>query len=255
MAQIVMIPVEKLYPHPDNPRKNIGDVTELANGIKAKGVLQNLTVVPYGEDTYRVIIGHRRLAASKLAGLTAVPCVVAEMTPREQFDTMVVENVQREDLTVYEQAQSFQMMLDMGGTVESVAEQTGFSETTVRNRLKLMKLDQDKLKQTMDRGATLQDYMELDKIQNPERRNKVLESIGTPNFNNELKSALNAEEIERKVDHWAMCGYQITDKAKSTSEYKKAWEEERQICKKAFDIDIGDIEQTFEDILKIAEGV
>lgn len=233
MAEIVMIPVNQIHPHPKNPRKNIGDVTELANSIKAKGVLQNLTVVPghwmtheewaevsarYKEnpteedrqlmnskwlDTgYTAIIGHRRLAASKQAGIAEVPCVVVNLTDREQFDTMMVENVQRADLTVYEQAQGFQMMLDMGGTVESVAEQTGFSQTTVRNRLKLMKLDQGKLEQTMERGATLQDYMELDKIQNPERRNKVLESIGTPNFNAEMKSALAAEELERKIAHW-----------------------------------------------------
>lgn len=233
MAEIVMIPVNQIHPHPKNPRKNIGDVTELANSIKAKGVLQNLTVVPghwmtqeewlelsaqykenpteevrtlmnnkWLETGYTAIIGHRRLAASKQAGLPEVPCVVVNLTDREQFDTMMVENVQRADLTVYEQAQGFQMMLDMGGTVESVAEQTGFSQTTVRNRLKLMKLDQGKLEQSMERGATLQDYMELDKIQNPDRRNKVLESIGTPNFNAEMKSALAAEEFEQKMAHW-----------------------------------------------------
>lgn len=233
MAEIVMIPVTQIHPHPKNPRKNIGDVTELANSIKAKGVLQNLTVVPghwmtqeewtelsaqYKEnpteevrdlmnskwlDTgYTAIIGHRRLAASKQAGLPEVPCVVVNLTDREQFDTMMVENVQRADLTIIEQAQGFQMMLDMGGTVESVSEQTGFSQTTVRNRLKLMKLDQQKLQQSMEREATLNDYMELDKIEDPKLRNKVLESIGTPNFRSELASALTTEKTNRKMAAW-----------------------------------------------------
>ena len=209
VGKLVMLPVDKIGKHPDNPRKDLGDLTELAESIKANGVLQNLTVVKrYGEISgewhgmYTVIIGHRRLAASKLAGLTEVPCVVVEMTPAEQFATMMVENVQRSDLTVYEQAQGFQTMLDMGGTVEEVARQTGFSQTTVRNRLKLMKLDQQKLKNKMSSGATLQDYMKLDEIQDDDRRNKVLDAIGTVNFHAELKKALAAEAIARKVAQW-----------------------------------------------------
>ena len=66
------------------------------------------------EDLYRVVIGHRRLAAAKLAGLAEVPCAVVEMTEQEQIATMLLENMQRSDLTVYEQAQGFQMMLDLG---------------------------------------------------------------------------------------------------------------------------------------------
>ena len=126
--EIVYLPVEKIFAHPQNPRKDLGDLTELAESIKVNGVLQNLTVVQrVGEitgqkfDEYRVVIGHRRHAAAKLAGLAEVPCVVEEMTESEQVLTMLMENMQRSDLTVYEQAQGFQMMLDMGGTVESVA--------------------------------------------------------------------------------------------------------------------------------------
>ncbi|MBR4078321.1 MAG: ParB/RepB/Spo0J family partition protein [Oscillospiraceae bacterium] len=209
VGKLIMLPVDKIHPHPDNPRKDLGDLTELAESIKANGVLQNLTVVKrYGEirgewhGMYTVIIGHRRLAASKLAGLKEVPCVVVEMTPAEQFATMMVENVQRSDLTVYEQAQGFQTMLNLGGTVEEVARQTGFSQSTVRRRLNLMKLDQKKFKDSMSRSATLTDYMELDKIKDDARRNKVLEEIGTPNFKAALKSALAQEEIEQKIAHW-----------------------------------------------------
>ena len=108
MQKIVYIRVDHLHPHPDNPRKDLGDLTELSESIKAKGVLQNLTVVP-ADDGYRVIIGHRRHAAATLAGLTELPCVVTSMSPQEQFETMMVENVQRSDLTVYEQAEGFQI--------------------------------------------------------------------------------------------------------------------------------------------------
>ena len=106
--QIVYIPVDKIVPHVDNPRRDLGDLTELAESIKARGVMQNLTVVPCparGEGMYAVIIGHRRLMASKLAGIAEVPCVIAEMTPEEQLATMLLENIQRVDLKPHEQAQ------------------------------------------------------------------------------------------------------------------------------------------------------
>jgi len=194
---LVYLPVEQLDPHPNNPRKDLGDLTELTESIRANGVLQNLTVVSKplseGGGQYTVIIGHRRLAAAKLAGLSTVPCVIMEMDELEQIRTMAIENMHRSDLTPIEQADSFQMMLDLGDTVQTISENTGFSETTVRNRLKLREYDREKLQAANLRGGTLQDYMELQKVKDPERRNKVLDAIGTANFKNELESNLEAE--------------------------------------------------------------
>lgn len=211
MAEIVYIPVDKLHPHPENPRKDLGDLTELTESIKVSGVLQNLTVVPWFSEItwkpcddpkqqeamgYRVIIGHRRLAAAKLAGLTELPCIIRQMYHDEQVRTMLVENMQRSDLTVYEQAQGFQMMLNLGDTVEDIARKSGFSQTTVRRRVKLLELDQAKFKKSVERGATLTDYMELDKISSTERKNEVLEYIGTKNFHQKLQQAIDTEKRE-----------------------------------------------------------
>lgn len=192
--QITYIQVDKIYPHPDNPRKDLGDLEELAESIKAKGILQNLTLVARDNETYFSIIGHRRHAAAKLAGLTEVPCVISEMDHKEQVATMLLENMQRSDLTVYEQAQGFQMMIDLGETVSGISGKTGFSETTVRRRVKLLELDQDKFKESIERGATLMDYAELEKIKNPKLKNKVLEHIGTNNFTWKLRDAIEEEE-------------------------------------------------------------
>lgn len=200
MKKIEYIHISLLHPHPDNPRKELGDLTELAASIKAKGVLQNLTVVPDKEGGYRIIIGHRRHAAAKLAGLTDMPCVIADMTPQEQFETMMVENVHRSDLTVYEQAEGFQMMLDMGGSVERVAEKTGFSETTVRRRVKLLDLDKKKFQKAEKRGGTMTDYLKLTDIKDTERRNKVLDTIGTAEFNASLKNALAEEAFLERME-------------------------------------------------------
>lgn len=195
---IKFIDINKIYPHPDNPRKDLGDLTELAESIKVSGVLQNLTLVPRDEDTYTVIIGHRRLAAAKLAGLTELPCVITEMDEKEQAATMLVENMQRNDLTVYEQAQGFQMMLDLGETIDTLSEKTGFSKSTVRRRVKLLDLDKDKFQASVGRGATLMDYVKLDKIKDVELKNKVLETIGTSNFDWTLKKALDEEKSRER---------------------------------------------------------
>lgn len=209
--KIVYIPMDHLAPHPHNPRKDLGDLSELTESIKAKGILQNLTVVPmdlaepntkHGSGFYTVLIGHRRAAAAKLAGLTELPCVVVEMSHEDQLATMLVENMQRSDLTIYEQAKGFQMMLDLGKTISEVSEISGFSEATVRRRAKLAELDEKKFKKAVDRGATLYDFAELDKLEDPEVRDKLLGSIGTKNFKNELESALTSQKRKKQVDTW-----------------------------------------------------
>lgn len=199
---LTTIAIEKLHPHPDNPRKVLGDVSELAESIKASGILQNLTVVPMNDDwtEFTVIIGHRRLAAAKQAGLTELPCAVVEMTEKEQLSTMLTENMQRSDLTVYEEAKGCQLLLDLGDTVAEVAEKTGFSESKIRRRVKLCELDEEAFKESQIRQPTLADYDRLNQIKDIETRNKLLESIGTNNFDNLLYSAVKKQETDEEKE-------------------------------------------------------
>jgi ParB family chromosome partitioning protein len=199
---LTTIAIEKLHPHPQNPRKVIGDVTELAESIKANGILQNLTVVPMNDDwtEFTVIIGHRRLAAAKQAGLTELPCAVVEMSEKEQLSTMLTENMQRSDLTVYEEAKGCQLLLDLGDTVSGIAEKTGFSESKIRRRVKLCELDEEAFKESQIRQPTLADYDRLNQIKDIETRNKLLESIGTNNFDNLLYSAVKKQETEEEKE-------------------------------------------------------
>lgn len=199
---LTTIAIEKLHPHPQNPRKVIGDVTELAESIKANGILQNLTVVPMNDDwtEFTVIIGHRRLAAAKQAGLTELPCAVVEMSEKEQLSTMLTENMQRSDLTVYEEAKGCQLLLDLGDTVAEIAEKTGFSESKIRRRVKLCELDEEAFKESQIRQPTLADYDRLNQIKDIETRNKLLESIGTNNFDNLLYSAVKKQETAEEKE-------------------------------------------------------
>lgn len=198
---LVMLPVDKLFPHPDNPRKDLGDLTELADSIKANGIFQNLTVVPVDDsyETFTVVIGHRRLAAAKLAGLKEVPCVIANMDAKKQVRTMLLENMQRSDLTVYEQAQGFQMMLDMGDSVEEIAEKSGFSKATVRRRVKMLELDQGALKAVSERQLSLTDFDELAKIENVNARNACLVDIGTANFKQSVATQLRKQAFMKNL--------------------------------------------------------
>ena len=198
MENIKMIDIKHIYPHPDNPRKDVGDVSELAESIKHSGIMQNLTVVPFC-DEYRVIIGHRRLAASKLAGLKEVPCVVVEMSEREQIATMLSENMQRVDLTVVEQAQGVQMLFDLGESVAAISEKTGFSESTVRKRMKVATLPADKLKEAEKRGGTLEEYIKCCEIENEKERKKLLEAAGTRDFNWKYESAIKEQQLKKNI--------------------------------------------------------
>ena len=189
--EIVSIAVENIYQHPDNPRKDLGELSELSESIKKKGVMQNLTVIPghwdekldWHEEGYTLIIGHRRCAAAKLAGLKELPCrIVDDMSKKDQVSTMLEENMQRNDLTIWEQANGFQMMLDLGETEESIAEKTGFSKTTVKHRLNIAKLDQNVLQnKEKDEGfqLSLKDLYALEQVEDIKTRDKILKEASS----------------------------------------------------------------------------
>ena len=199
-GKIKMLEVTKLKHHPDNPRKNIGDIMELTDSIRKNGIMQNLTVIPK-DNMYWVLIGNRRFEAAVAAGLTELPCkIVTNLTPAQQLGVMLEENMQRNDLTVIEQAQGFQLMLDFGETVKTVAEKTGFSEKTVRHRLNINLLNQDILrKKNEEFQLSMTDLMALEKIEDVNERDKVLKSATS---SDNLRCAIDravTNEMKNKV--------------------------------------------------------
>ena len=204
MNEIVMIPIKQLEHHPENPRKDLGDLTELTASIKANGIMQNLTVVKHDpmRVTYYVVIGNRRMEAARMAGLEELPCVISEMDHKTQIATMLEENMQRADLTVFEQAQGFQMMMDLGYSAKDISEKTGFGETTVRRRIKMAEMDPKLLKkaceaQDADRQITLFDFDRLAQVESVKERNDLLKGIGESNFEWRLKRALKVQQAAK----------------------------------------------------------
>jgi ParB family chromosome partitioning protein len=196
--EIKLINTSLIDPHPDNPRKNIGDVTDLADSIRANGLLTPLSVVPNG-SRYRVIAGHRRLAACKQAGTGSVPCFVLQLDPLQQLEAMITENCQREQLTVLEEADAIQGMLDLGATTANVAHRLGRSADYVRDRAKAASIDNEV-------RATRDDFSQLTIGQlvaiarydgRPDLQKRLAQAAGTSNFDYTL-SRIERDDRDRQ---------------------------------------------------------
>ena len=214
--QIKLINTSLIAPHPDNPRKNIGDVTDLAASIKTNGLLTPLSVVPNGlltplsvvpnGERYRVIAGHRRLAACKQAGIGVAPCFVLQLGPLQQLGAMVTENCQREQLTVLEEADAIQGMLALGATTAGVAHRLGRSGDYVRDRAKVAGIKTEV-------RATCDDFGQISIGQlvaiarydgQPDRQKKLAQAAGTSNFDYTLRNIERDENDRQWVESVAV---------------------------------------------------
>jgi ParB family chromosome partitioning protein len=134
-----MIPIDKIRPNPDQPRKFIGDVSELAASIREKGVLEPLLVryVPR-EDTYYIISGERRYHASQAAGLHELPCIEKIADDAETLELALIENLQRKDLTPFEEADGLQRLADhFDYTHDDIAKKIGRARSSVTESMSL----------------------------------------------------------------------------------------------------------------------
>lgn len=200
--------------HPNNPRKNLGDLQELTDSIRKNGILQNLTIIPVknGKATiidnateYWVLIGNRRFEAGMAAGVEEFPCnIIENLSEREQLSIMLEENIQRTDLTILEQAEGFQMMLDLGGSVESISEKTGFSQSTIYHRLNIAKLDKSKIEEKQQSfQLSISDLYELEKIKDIDTRNKILErSYSSNDIKIQSEREYRNQIVKENLDKW-----------------------------------------------------
>ena len=141
------IPIEDIDPNMGQPRKEFNEdaLQQLAESIKAAGVLSPILVVENG-SRFSIVAGERRYRASRLAGLTTVPCIVRDMTSEQQMAAALIENVQRQDLNPVEEANAIQsLMKECGYTQEQVGQKLGKSRPVIANSLRLLTLPEDVL--------------------------------------------------------------------------------------------------------------
>lgn len=137
------IDINKLIANPNQPRKKFDETAlqELANSIKVHGVIQPLVVNDQKDGTYLIIAGERRYRASKIAGLTAIPCIIKDYSEKQIKEISIIENLQREDLNPIESARAIKQLMDeYKMTQEAVSERIGVSRPNIANTLRLLSL-------------------------------------------------------------------------------------------------------------------
>lgn len=179
------LPLRSIDSHPHNPRRDLGDLTELTASIKIHGVVEPIVVVPAGKR-YLTIAGHRRLAAAAIAKTVTVPAIIREDLGQlaDQIAVMLVENLHRADLTPVEESAAYQELLALEGyTVDSIAAMVGRSKRTVQLRLGLARLPEKTLAKVQDRQLSLAEAEVMATFAKDPAAIKRLEAAaGTGNF-------------------------------------------------------------------------
>lgn len=138
-----VVPIERISPNPDQPRKRFedADLADLAASIKEKGVIQPLIVRKSGDQGYEIVAGERRWRAAQMAQLHSLPVIVREFTDVEVLEVAIIENIQRADLNAIEEAAGYrQLMEKFGHTQEKLAEALGKSRSHIANLMRLLNL-------------------------------------------------------------------------------------------------------------------
>jgi len=185
--KVVNIETDIITPNPHQPRRTFEPeaLEQLSLSIKANGILQPLSVrrIEFG---YELIAGERRLRAAKMAGLTVVPCIVMDISERNSAVMSLVENIQRKDLSFFDEAFAIEKLIDFYGmTQEDAASKLGKSQSTIANKLRLLKL-------------TEQEMRALLKVNDPSDRIEIIKKVGSMNFNVEQTERLIASLILRE---------------------------------------------------------
>ncbi len=149
-----MIPVDQIRPNPDQPRKALGDLRELSESIREKGVLEPLLVrFVSREDCYYIISGERRYHASRAAGLREVPCIEKMADDAETLEIALIENIQRKDLTPFEEADGLhRLATQFEYTHEDVARKIGRARSSVTETLSLRNIPESLRKKCVEHG-------------------------------------------------------------------------------------------------------
>ena len=194
-VQIIRVPLSKISPNPYQPRKEFESkaLSELADSIRQYGVLQPLLVAPGKNGTYILIAGERRLRASTMAGLGEVPVIVSEYTTQQIAEIALIENLQRKDLHYLEEAEGYEKLLNTFHlTQESMAVRVGKKQSTIANKLRLLRLPASVRKILQDSDLTERHARVLLKLDKEETQKKVLQII--------LKDRLNVKQTEALVE-------------------------------------------------------
>ena len=204
---ILRIPIEEIIPNRFQPRLQFDDrgLEELASSIKQHGIIQPL-VLRRVDDKYEIIAGERRYKAAKLAGLTTVPAVIANIDDNKSAEVAIVENVQRRDLSAIEEARSYKNLLDKGYLTQAeLAKKMGLSQSAIANKLRLLNLDEEVQKALMNNQISERHARSLLVLPSHEEQKKWLkriinERMTVRDLDTELKKLTESKEESEEDD-------------------------------------------------------
>lgn len=212
--KVYYIPVEQIIPNPYQPRRIFDrtSIDELCLSIRQYGILQPLLVrkPEDTEDLYELITGERRLKAAKQAGLQEVPVIIKEFDERDAAVVSLIENLQRSDLSYWEEAKAFETLIRQHGmTQEMIADRVGKSQSTVANKLRLLRLSESVKKQLVFYHLSERHARALLRLQDEEMQLEILNEI--------VKKNLSVQETEKMVEKaFLVCQKKEMQKKKET---------------------------------------
>lgn len=202
LSQITSLPVARLTAGTEQPRVRFdGDsMIRLADSIRRNGILQPLTVRPvnspelYG-TVYEVVAGERRFRAAKLLGLETVPCVIVNVDDRALAEMALIENIQREDLNIFETATAIASMIDMYGlTQDELSRRLSVSQSFIANKLRILRLTIPEREKILEYGLTERHARALLRVASAEQRMRIIEYIN--------RHSLNVATTESYIDRY-----------------------------------------------------
>ncbi len=193
--EIIKIDVEKIIPNRYQPREvfNKESLIELKDSINSYGIIQPISVRKLEDEKFEIIAGERRFKAAKMAGLTKIPSIVVEIEENDSANIALIENIQREDLNFIEEAKAYsQIMEKFGLTQEDLAGKIGKKQSTIANKLRILKLPESIKDKLIANDLTERHGRALLKIKDEEVLEEVLYKI--------IEKNLNVKDTERLID-------------------------------------------------------
>jgi ParB family chromosome partitioning protein len=193
-----MIDIERIEPNPHQPRKHFGDLSEMVASIKEKGILEPILVRAMEGGKFVIIAGERRYQASKIAGLRHVPCIEVDVDNRGMLEISLIENLQRKDLTPFEEAAAIQRLCDQFRyTHEEIARKLGKSRTVITEALSLNRMPesiQERCRQADIQSKSM--LLQIVRQDTDEAMNKLIDKITGEGITREEARRFNRPEDE-----------------------------------------------------------
>lgn len=219
--EINYIPIKFIKPNPYQPRKNFNQraLEELSRSIKAYGIIQPISVRRIGEESYELVAGERRLRAAEMAELEAIPAIVVKFVDKDSAVIALIENLQREDLSFIEEAEGYNSLInDHGLTQQELAEKVGKNQSTIANKLRILRLSDEIKKAIIENGLTERHARALLKLPDEETQMRILDKVIKMDLTvkkteslikNELEELARKKEPEHKQTIKGLINYKI----------------------------------------------